>query len=71
MQVELCSVQLVKRLAMLTDGQIIGITELLDEDGDPTDDPNEAAAFVAGPDAEGKFHEDILQYYGVSKNSIN
>lgn len=69
MQVELCSVSLGQRLAMLTDGQIIPITNMLDCDGDDTDEPSEARAFVAGPDANGKWHEDSLDTYGFAEST--
>lgn len=57
---------------MLTDGQIIPITRLLDEDGDETDFPEAARAFTAGPDREGKFHDDSLETYGfIETRSLN
>ncbi len=64
MLVELCSVQLVQKLAMLTDGQIIPVTKMLDAFGDDTDEPARARAFEAGPDAEGRWHQDSLETYG-------
>lgn len=39
-----------RRIALLTDGRTVPITNLLDGDGDETDDPAEAVAFVAGAD---------------------
>jgi len=56
---------------MLTDGQIIPITNLLDEDGDETGDLNEARAFVAGPDSSGKWHTDSIESYGNNPSAIN
>jgi hypothetical protein len=70
--VELCSVHLRQRLALLTDGQIIPVTALLDEAGDETDDPHEAKAFTAGPDSAGQYHVDSLEGYGFTdKSTIN
>ena len=36
------------RVALLDDGTTVPITNLLDEFGDETDDPDEAVTFVAG-----------------------
>ncbi len=36
------------RLALLSDGSTVPVTNLYDADGNETDDPNEAATFVAG-----------------------
>lgn len=71
MVVQLCSVHLRQRLAMLTDGQIIPVTALLDQDGLDTDDPHEAWTYTAGPDKDGKFHADELTGYNLKKNQIN
>jgi LDH2 family malate/lactate/ureidoglycolate dehydrogenase len=56
---------------MLTDGQIIPVTALLDQDGLDTDDPHEAWTYTAGPDKDGKFHADELTGYNLKKNQIN
>lgn len=64
--VQLCSVQLVQRLAMLDDGQIIPVTQLFDDEGDETDSPAEARSFVAGPDSLGYWHTDSLEEYGFA-----
>lgn len=42
------AVKALSRLALLSDGTTVPITNLLDADGDETDDPNEAVSFVAG-----------------------
>ena len=42
------AINLHDRQALLTTGEVIPITELFDDEGDETDDPDEAVAFVAG-----------------------
>lgn len=40
-------------VVMVEDGQTIPVTNMLDADGDETDDPMEAVVVVAGPDSTG------------------
>lgn len=49
---EVVAVNLGKRIALLDDGSVIPITDMLDADGDITDDPEDAVTAVAGADAE-------------------
>jgi hypothetical protein len=46
------SIHLAKRLALLSDGRTVPITQLLDGEGDETDNPAAATAFVAGAGKE-------------------
>jgi hypothetical protein len=47
-ETDVASVNLSRRLAVLTDGETVPVTQMFDADGDDTDDPAQAAAFVAG-----------------------
>lgn len=42
------AIKVFSRLALLSDGTTVPITNLFDGDGDETDDPDEAVSFVAG-----------------------
>lgn len=44
----IASTKWTSRVALLSDGTTVPITNLLDEFGDETDDPDEAVTFVAG-----------------------
>ena len=44
----IASTKWASRVALLSDGTTVPITNLLDEFGDETDDPDEAVTFVAG-----------------------
>ncbi|WP_310540822.1 hypothetical protein [Phenylobacterium sp.] len=44
----IASTKWTSRAALLSDGTTVPITNLLDEFGDETDDPDEAVTFVAG-----------------------
>lgn len=47
------------REALLSDNTIVPVTNLLDIDGDETDDIHAAVAFVAGSDGVGWFSGDL------------
>jgi len=47
------------REALLSDNTIVPITNLVDVDGEDTDDIHEAVAFVAGSDGVGWFSGDL------------
>lgn len=42
------AIKLFSRVALLSDGTTVPITNLYDEEGDETDAPDEAVSFVAG-----------------------
>lgn len=44
--VDVEAINLGQRKALLNNGAIVALTNLLDEDGEETDDPSEASAFV-------------------------
>ena len=49
------AINIAGRMVLLTDGQTIPITTLLDDFNEETDDEDDAAFLVAGPDARGKW----------------
>ncbi len=61
------AINLVKRVALLADGTCVPITNIFDEDGDETDDINEAVAFVAGRGLDW-WSDDVNHYLKVSSN---
>lgn len=63
MPLDVCQVNLGRRLAILTNGELISIASLLDHDGDETHDPAQATSFVTGPDSNGKHWQDSLEAY--------
>jgi hypothetical protein len=72
MMVDVASVNLFRRQAILTDGQIIPITLLIDSTGEDTDDLEKVVAFATGPDKHGySFHEQVASYGFISKNTLN
>lgn len=65
----ICSINLGQKLAALTDGQIIPITNFLDRDNEETD-AEFAAEFVAGPDHYGKWYRDEVDgFYGPTERA--
>lgn len=65
MPIDVCQVNLGRRLAVLTNGEFVPIAILLDDDGDETDDPAEAKEFLTVPDSAGKqWHETLDAYTG-------
>lgn len=50
--------------AVLDDGEIIPIVGLYDAWGMDANDPEQATAFVAGPDACGRWYGDAFSSYG-------
>lgn len=65
MQIE--NINLRQKLAILTDGQMVNITNFLDIDGDETTDLEEVTAVVAGPDNCGKWYTDLLDSFTTSR----
>lgn len=57
---QIVAIHLRQRLAMLDDGQQVGITNLFDCDGDDTDNLDEAVALVAGPTSCGQWLTDSV-----------
>lgn len=60
------AVNLSKRQAMFGDDHLCDIT-MLDMDGDETDDPEEAIAFVAGPTSDGKWVTDEVDTFDYDR----
>lgn len=52
------------RTAVADDGTVVAITNLIDEDGDETDDLDEAVVFVCGNDTIGWFSEAFADFGG-------
>lgn len=50
------------KLALMSDDMAIPITNFLDDDGDECG-PDSAVVFIAGPDANGKWHTARLDDY--------
>lgn len=46
--IDVQAINLTKRLALLSDGATVPVTNLLDADGDETQEPAQAVGFVAG-----------------------
>jgi hypothetical protein len=53
MQIEVEAINLGRRQALLSDGQIIPINLMVDHRGEDTDNPAEAVQISAGPDNTG------------------
>lgn len=62
---EVQAVNLPGRMALLTDGQQLHITNLIDDDGDDTDDEADAVCAVAGPDSLGQWWSIDLRQFSL------
>jgi hypothetical protein len=56
-------INLRERLCVLSNGEVIPITNMFDCTGDETDEPEEATAFVAGPTPDDKWIVDHVDAY--------
>jgi hypothetical protein len=63
MPVDVCSVNLARRLALLTTGEMVAIHTFLDNDGEDTDDPSQATGFITEADTSGNVWSDTLSSY--------
>lgn len=59
------SVNLGRREALLSDGRVVPVTNMLDADGDDTEDPAEAVGFVSGAGSEW-FVDAVSDFEGAS-----
>lgn len=49
--IDVSSANLTKRIAVLTDGRVVPVTNLFDDEGNEVSDPDDAASFVCGEGA--------------------
>jgi hypothetical protein len=62
------AVNLEKRIATLDNGETIPVTKFIDEDGDETDDFQEAFSFVAGPCSLGAYLTDLVEHFDFNED---
>ena len=48
---------------LLSDGQTVPIDQMMDDEGDATDDPHAAVCVIAGPDRAGRWWSIALSEY--------
>ena len=48
---------------LLSDGQTVPIDQMMDDEGDDTDDPHAAVCVIAGPDRAGQWWSIALSEY--------
>lgn len=61
------AVNLEKRLALMSDGEVLPIIKLINIEGKECDDPEDAFGAVAGPDANGKWAAIMLQEFNFNR----